>query len=268
MLELGERLQELADAAARDGSTPGPAHAIRRGRRRRRRITTGVASLLALALAAGVAGVTGRLPDRAATRPVTPATPPSTTLPPVVVQPGPPSGAIESQLWEDIKTSLGECGVRSAAGPRLIARGTAWGQQWILGGRPPRRAGGKGMCWSIGQADPRGGEGVGTSGTGRSPTRAVVASGSSGATFGSVDGYVTKRAARVRVVFNDGRPPLEVDPLESGPRFPVNFYLAYFPLQGRTEDWVVARIEALDRGGRVVASCRTGPLPEGTCAER
>jgi hypothetical protein len=72
----------------------------------------------------------------------------------------------------------------------------------------------------------------------------------------------------VRVVFNDGRPPLEVDPLESGPRFPVNFYLAYFPLQGRTEDWVVARIEALDRGGRVVASCRTGPLPEGTCTER
>jgi hypothetical protein len=268
MIDLRERLQELADAATRDGITPGPAHAIRRGRRRRHHLAGGIASVLVLALVAGVAGVAGRLPDRPASRPVAPATPPSTTLPPVVVQPGPPSDAIESQLWEDIKTSLGECGVRNAGGPRLLARGTAYGQRWILGGRPPRRVDGKGMCWAFGQADPRGGEGVGTSGTARSPTRAVVASGSSGATFGSVDGYVTKRAARVRVVFNDGRPPLEVDPLESGRRFPVNFYLAFFPLQGRPEDWVVARIEALDRGGRVVASCRTGPLPEGTCAER
>jgi hypothetical protein len=72
----------------------------------------------------------------------------------------------------------------------------------------------------------------------------------------------------VRVLFSDGRPPLEVEPIESGRRFPVNFYLAYDPMQGKTDDWVVARIQALDRGGRVVASCRTGFLPKGTCAER
>ena len=57
---LRERLQELADAAARDGITPGPAHAIRRGRQRRRRIIGGVASLLVVAVIAGAAG-TGRL---------------------------------------------------------------------------------------------------------------------------------------------------------------------------------------------------------------
>jgi len=82
-----------------------------------------------------------------------------------------------------------------------------------------------------------------------------------------VDGYVTKRATRVRVVFNDGRPPLEVAPLASGPRFPVNFYLTYYPMPGRTEHWVVAQVQALDRDGHVVASCRTGTLPRGTCAE-
>jgi hypothetical protein len=82
-----------------------------------------------------------------------------------------PSGAIESQLWEGIKTSLGGCGVRTATGPRLIARGTAYGQRWMLGGRPPQ-PGAKGMCWATGEADPRGGEGIGTSGTVRSPTQA------------------------------------------------------------------------------------------------
>ena len=34
MLDLHERLQELADAATRQGATPGAAHAIRRGRLR------------------------------------------------------------------------------------------------------------------------------------------------------------------------------------------------------------------------------------------
>ena len=63
MLDLHQRLQELADAATRDGATPGPAHAIRRGRQRRRRIAAGVASLLLVAVVAGAAG-TGQLGDR------------------------------------------------------------------------------------------------------------------------------------------------------------------------------------------------------------
>jgi hypothetical protein len=263
--DLRDRLQELADAATREGATPGPAHAIRRGRQRRRRMAAGIASLLAVALVAGAVG-TGRLAGQPPPGPAVAATPPSTTLPPFTVRTGPVPGGIPSQLWEDTKTALGECGVRNAAGPRLIAHGTAYGHSWILGARPPRAS--KGMCWASGEADPRGGESVGASGSARSPSRSVVASGSAGATFGSVNGYVTKEAVKVRVLFKDGRPPRELVPFEGGPRFPVNFYLAYYPLKGRTQNWVVAQVLGLDRAGRVVARCRTGFLPNDTCAER
>ena len=94
-----------------------------------------------------------------------------------------------------------------------------------------------------------------------------MASGSSGDTHGSVYGYLTKRATTVRVLFSDGRPPLEVAPVKAGARFPVNFYVAFYPQQGSSRGWVVAQVLALDRAGRIVARCRTGPLPEDTCAE-
>jgi len=90
-----------------------------------------------------------------------------------------------------------------------------------------------------------------------------VASGSSGDSYGSVYGYVIKQAARVRVVFNDGRKPLEVTPVRAGPRFPVDFYIVYFPQQGSSGGWRVAQVLALDRDGRVIASCRASD----TCAE-
>jgi hypothetical protein len=263
MLDLSDRLQELADAATRDGITPGPAHAIRRGRRRRRRITAGIASLLAVTLVAGAAGVAGRLPDRAATRPVAPVTTPSTTLAPV--QPSPPSGAIDDQLWRDVKTALGECGVQVAAGPRLIARGTAYGKRWMLGARPPR-AGGKGMCWASGEAGHGGGGEVGANGSATSPSREIVASGSQGETYGSVYGYVTRRAATVRVAFRDGRPALQVPVRKAGAAFPVNFYIAYYPQPGPSEGWAVDQVVALDPSGREVARCRERPDP-GTCVE-
>lgn len=258
MLDLHQRLQELADAATRGGITPGPAHAIRRGRQRRRRITAGVASLLLVALVAGAAG-TGRLGDRPP-GPVAPPGVPSTTVPPEV-RAHPVPAEVTAQLWEDIKSALGECGVRKAAGPRLIARGTAYGRVWILGARPPRAT--KGMCWATGESGPGGGGQVGGNGSAGSPSREVVASGSSGDKYGSVHGYVTKRATLVRVVFNDGRRPLEVTPVRAGARFPVNFYIAYFPQQGASGGWRVARVVALDRDGRTIAQCRT----KDTCAE-
>jgi hypothetical protein len=263
MPDLRDRLQELADAAARDGITPGPASAVRRGRRRRRRLAAGVASLLAVTLVAGVVGVTGRLPDRAATTPVAPVTTPSTTLAPV--QPNLPSGAIDAQLWQDLKTALGECGVHVAAGPRLIARGTAYGKRWILGARPPR-AGGKGMCWASGEAGPGGGSEAGVSGSANSPSREIVASGSQGETYGSVFGYVTRRAATVRVAFRDGRPALQVPVRKAGAAFPVNFYIAYYPQPSPSEGWAVDQVVALDPSGREVARCRERPQP-GTCVE-
>ena len=69
MIDLREHLQELADAATRDGSTPGPAAAVRRGRQRRRRIAAATASLLVVALVAGGL-LSGRLPVRTTSRPV------------------------------------------------------------------------------------------------------------------------------------------------------------------------------------------------------
>jgi hypothetical protein len=259
MIDLHEHLQELADAAARDGATPGPAHAIRRGRRRRRRIIGGVASLLVVAVAVGVTG-TGQLAERPSRPPLAASGVPSTTVPPVIQAPVPEE--VAAQLWEDTKAALRECGVGNAAGPRLIARGTAYGRTWVLGARPPKS--GKGMCWSNGEAGPGGGGEVGTTGSAGSPSREVVASGSSGDSHGSVYGYVVKQAALVRVLFNDGRKPLETIPLRAGPRFPVDFYILYFPQQGSSSGWRVAQVLALDRDGRVLASCRTSD----TCAER
>jgi hypothetical protein len=257
MLDLHQRLQELADAATRDGITPGPAHAIRRGRQRRRRIAAGVASLLLVAVVAGAAS-TGQLGNQP-TRPVAPPVVPSTTVPPEVrVHPVP--AEVTAQLWEDIKSALRECRVRNAAGPRLIARGTAYGNFWVLGARPPRAT--KGMCWAAGESGPRGGGQVGGNGSAESPSREIVASGSSGDKYGSAYGYVTKRATLVRLVFKDGRAPVEVAPVQAGARFPVNFYIAYFPQQGASGGWRVARVVALDRDGRTIAQCRT----KDTCA--
>jgi hypothetical protein len=258
MLDLHQRLQELADAATRDGATPGPAHAIHRGRQRRRRIVGGVASLLLVAVVAVAAG-TGQLGDR----PPGPAAPPglpSTTVPPEV-RADPVPDEVAAQLWEDTKSALRECEVGNAAGPRLIAQGTAYGNVWVLGARPPRAT--KGMCWATGEAGPGGGGQVGGNGSAGSPSREVVASGSSGDSYGSVHGYVTKRAARVRVIFTDGRKPQEVTPVRAGPRFPVNFYILYYPQQGASGGWRVTRVLALDKDGRILASCRT----KDTCAE-
>jgi hypothetical protein len=259
MLDLHQRLQELADAAARDGATPGPAHAIRRGRQRRRRIIGGIASLLVVAVVAGAAGA-GELGDRPPRPPLAPPRVPSTTGPPEV-RADPVPDEVAAQLWEDTKSALRACEVGKAAGPRLIAQGTAYGNAWVLGARPPRA--GKGMCWASGESGPGGGGQIGGNGSAGSPSRKVVASGSSGDTYGSVHGYVTKKAALVRLVFNDGRKPLEVPPVRAGPRFPVDFYIAYYPQQGASGGWRVARVLALDKDGRVLASCRT----RDTCAE-
>ena len=68
MNDLREHLHELADAAARHGTTTGPAAAIRRGRQRRRRIAGAVAAVLALVVAVG-SGSLGRLAQPLGSRP-------------------------------------------------------------------------------------------------------------------------------------------------------------------------------------------------------
>ena len=107
MLDLHQRLQELADAATCDGAPPGPAHAIRRGRRRRRRIVGGVASLLLVALVAGAA-VTGQLGNQPS-RPVTAATtpPPAPDLQVRTDKPRP--GSVEEDAFRQLTSELRRC---------------------------------------------------------------------------------------------------------------------------------------------------------------
>ena len=59
MSELRDRLQELADAAARHGRTPAAAALVTRGRRRRLRLAGGTAALLALVLLPSRSAPTG-----------------------------------------------------------------------------------------------------------------------------------------------------------------------------------------------------------------
>jgi hypothetical protein len=70
-----------------------------------------------------------------------------------------------------------------------------------------------------------------------------------------VDGYVTKQAARVRFILAGGKPPLDLQPLQSGNDFPVNFFVAVVPWPGSKETLPVQRLIALDNSGREIASC-------------
>jgi hypothetical protein len=80
--DLREHLHELADAAARHGTTSGPAAAIRRGRQRRRRMAGAVAAVIALVVAIG-SGTLGRLaPGPAGDRARQPPAPPAHAGPP------------------------------------------------------------------------------------------------------------------------------------------------------------------------------------------
>ena len=80
-------------------------------------------------------------------------------------------------------------------------------------------------------------------------------------------GYVSKPAATVRVLFDDGRPPLQVPVVRAGATFPVNFYAAFYPQPGPPGEWVVDKVVALDLSGREVAHCRDGPSTTNTCGQ-
>ena len=120
MADLKERLQELADAAVREGHAPGAAAAIRRGRQRhRRRITAG---LLLAALLTGVLSV-GVGVGRLAVRPATPT--PLVPAPPVI-----PAGWMDVRFhglvfsvpatWTILAPDDVPCGVRPPAGPTVV----------------------------------------------------------------------------------------------------------------------------------------------------
>jgi hypothetical protein len=247
MVDLRERLQELADAATRDGTTPGPAHAIRRGRRRRGRIAAGVAVLLAAVLAAGAAGA-GRLGGG----PAGPAIAPATTAPPA--RPG-RLPSTEEMAFDDLSRELSRCrgGGPGPAERLATVRSRRWRQVWMAAARPPA-PGTTRFCRTAGLFS-GGGAGVSHGAASAEPAFTLTAGGTNTARYGTIEGEVTKRAALVRVRFRDGRRPLDVAVIRTAARYPVNLYVAFFPGSGSEEIWPATDVTAVDAGGRTIATC-------------
>jgi hypothetical protein len=259
MHDLRERLQELADAATRDGATAGPAAAIRRGRQRRRHIAGGVASLLVVALVGGAA-VIGRLagPDGA---PVV-APPPTVPLPagPEVGRDLPGGRTTEDMAFTDLSAELRRCPDATAGRAELIGyvRSREWHRVWMVVARPPA-PGASGLCWTSGLFEGGGAGSFSGASSAVPAAQPLTASGSDDERFGTIEGQVAKSAVKVRVRFRDGRPPLEVRVIQAGNRYPVNFYVAFFPRSGAGKDWAPAEVTAFDAHGRQVAGCTIGP---------
>jgi hypothetical protein len=296
MSDLRERLQELADAAARHGRTPGPEAALRQGRRRRLLLAGGTAAGLVLVLFASLLG-SDRLASRPAPLAPPPTSPPATTsapatLPPETIPPetgppdvsispdpgvverprGSPSGKYGEQMVRDVASEVARCEGGDPDGPKvLVAWGRAHGRTWLIVAKPPR-PGEDWLCWSDGLFEASGAGGIGNHGAIRG-LPPLQASGShnlrSGNQYwGHIIGTVTKEAARVRVVFDSGIPPLDLAPIQAGGRFPVNFYSGFYrqpAKEKRPATWQVVRVEAYDQAGRKVAECQAAGGPGHSC---
>jgi hypothetical protein len=264
MPDLRDRLQELADAATRDAVTPGPAHAIRRGRRRRRHLAAGVASLLAVVLAAGAVG-TGRLHGRTTTEPLVP----TVTSPPPApgLTPGRTRVSLPEQTLHRLAAELRRCPGGTSIPPDMI--GYTWSARYrqllmVAAKQPPA---GTRFCWSVGWAGEQGQWGVtGARRVGASSTL-LTFTGNIEPGFAQIAGTVTKRAARVRLRFRDGRPPIDLKILHAGDRYPVNFYVGFFaqgPTSAQQGGWAASTLTALEATGREIVTCRVGPPGDGT----
>jgi hypothetical protein len=259
MIDLRDRLQELADAATRDGAIPGPGHAIRVGRRRRRRIATVTASLLAVTLAAGAAA-TGRLTDRTDR----PAIAPATTVPvpagPDVRHDLPGGRTTEDMAFDDLSAELRRCPGDAEARAELIGwvHSRRWHRVWMVVARPPK-PGASGLCWTSGLFEGGGAGSFSGASNARPAAHRLTASGSFGGRFGTIEGQVAKRAVRVQVRFRDGRPPLHLGVVKAPDRYPVNFYIGFFPGAGSEQAWPPSEVAAFDAEGRQLARCTIGP---------
>ena len=285
MSELRERLQEAADAAIREGHTPTAAVLVTRGRRRRLRLAGGTAALLVLVLLAVTVGT-----DRLSGQP--PATaPPATTRPPeitaststgpdvsIVPDPGEvqlpggsPPGKVGQGMVRDVATELARCKGGDPDEKVLVAWGKAHGQTWLIEAKPPR-PGENRLCWATGLFDKEGAGSMGKEGGPGFPLTPLRAFGaqnirSGGQYWGQVIGAVTKQAARVRVLFRKGIAPLELEPIQAGDRFPVNFYVGFYrqPSEDKNLEWWVTKVVAYDQAGRKVAECQAAAGPGSDC---
>lgn len=262
MTNLRDLLQELAEAAARDGRTAGPAAAIRRGRQRRRRLAAGSAALLAAVLAAGVIGAGQLRLDGRHEVPASPSTrlrfPAKLAEYAATVAKDSAEAAVLRMVTDPDPRSegLGACKGGRPQDVRIVAVGPLPDRQgvWMIAARPPlpneRR-----LCWGFAFGN-RHRISSPVAYAGEPPLLATLHANSSGDPSKLVvDGYVTKQAARVRFILAGGKPPLDVGPLQSGNDFPVNFFVAVVPWPGSKEKLPVERLIALDNSGREIASC-------------
>jgi hypothetical protein len=257
MIDLRERLQELADAAARHGDPPGPAAAIRRGRQRRRRSTGVVAAVLAVALAVG-AGLTGRLVGSSDL----PAIAPATTLPALpeldLLGEWPASAADEAaglQQEAQMEAQESRCPGGLTRRPNLIVhfRSAEYRRLVMIGGKPPA-SGETTICWAVGVYDLE--TGAGRLSRPVKPVSVAIpltADLDQGAGYEAVYGQVDKRAYRVRVRFPD-QPTLDVPVIQAANQYLVNFYVGLFP-----PAWTPIEVTAFDTEDRQLASCALNP---------
>lgn len=259
MIHLRDHLHELAEAAAREGRTAGPMAAIRRGRQRRRRLAGGTAALLAAVLVAGAVGADHLGPGD---RDLAPASPPTRPRFPAKLATYAPNGSAEAavlRLLTDRSEGLGACKGGRPEDVRIIAVGPLPGRQgvWMIAARPPLPTEQR-LCWMFAFGNQRNLSAPVAYAGEPPPLTSLTASSSGDPSKLIVDGYVTKQAARVRFILAGGKPPLDLEPLQSGSDFPVNFFVAVVPWPGSKEKLPVERLIALDGSGRAITSCWLG----------
>ena len=160
------------------------------------------------------------------------------------------------RLLTDRSEGLGACKGGQPGDVRIIATGPLPGRQgvWMIAARPPRPTEQR-LCWMFAFGNQRN-LGAPVAHAGEPPPLTLLAASSSGDPSKLViDGYVTKQAARVRLIRTDGKPPLDLEPLPSGSEFPINFFVAVVPWPGSKEQLPVERLIALDDSGRAITSC-------------
>jgi hypothetical protein len=262
MIHLRDHLQELAEAAAREGRTAGPMAALRRGRQRRRRLAGGTAALLAAVLVAGAVGASHLGPGGRDLAPASPPTRPRFPAKLATYAATVANGSAEAavlRLLTDRSEGLGACKGGRPGDERIIAVGRLPGRQgvWMIAARPPL-PGERRLCWMFAFGNQRNlGAPVAYAGAPPPLTSLLAMSGGDPSKL-VVEGYVTKQAARVRLILAGGRPPLDLEPLQSDSEFPVNFFVAVVPWRGSKERLPVERVIALDGRGRAITSCWLG----------
>jgi hypothetical protein len=223
-----------------------------------------------------VAGVVGG--DRFAGR--HPPLAPATTTPPATTSPAPTStaripAAVQRAIPLDVQVHLGPSGLPDRFGMASDVTGVmgdcdggpaeirAWaqllGETWLLAAKEPL-PGRNWICWSDGLFEKGGGSIFGGHGGPSDRLKLLQASQLSNDIAGKgelavVGGPVTRDAVRLRILFEDGR-PIDLEPFDAGPQFPVRFYVGFY-LQPLKTAWKPERVVAFDRAGRRIAECWT-----------